>query len=82
MSSCLSPFLYFHILILSQFTIAFGEIVKVFPSANCPYHGVKVTFFGKSAKVLTGEFSTFTIKSLQNNTSDALDENLDYNFNS
>ena len=36
-------------------------------------------------KVLSGEFSSFTIKSLQNNTSNVmgkieLDENLDYNF--
>ena len=41
---------------------------KVFPSSNCPYHGVKVTCFGKSVKVLTGEFSTFTIKIFANVT--------------
>ena len=40
-------------------------VYKVFPSTNCPYHGVKVTWFGKSVKVLTREFSAFTIKSLR-----------------
>ena len=45
---------------------------KLFPCTKCPYHGVKVTCFGKSVNVLTGEFSTFTIKSLQNNTSNAI----------
>ena len=46
--------------------------VKVFPSTNCPYRGVKVTCFGKSVKVLTREFSTFAISSLQNNTYNAV----------
>ena len=45
---------------------------KVFPSTNCPCRGVKVTYFGQSVKVLTGQFSTFTIKSLQYNTSNAI----------
>ena len=48
------------------------QTFKVFPSTNCSYHGVKVTCFGKSVKILSGEFSTFTIKSLQNNTSNAI----------
>ena len=43
--------------------------LKVFPSTISPYHGVKVTHFGKSVKFLTREFSTFTTKSLQNNIS-------------
>ena len=47
-------------------------VFRVFPSTNCLYLGVKVTCFGKSVKILTGEFSTFTIKSLQNNTSNAI----------
>ena len=33
-----------------------------------PIPGVKVTYFGKSEKVLTGVFSTFIIKSLENDT--------------
>ena len=41
--------------------------VKVFPCTNCQYGGVKVTCFGKSVRVLIGEFSTFTIQSLPNN---------------
>ena len=49
-------------------------IFKVFPSTICPYHGVKVhvTCFRISVKVPTGEFPTFTIESLQNNTSNAI----------
>ena len=43
-------------------------MIKVFPSTDCPYRGVKVTCFGKSVTVLTREFSTFAIKPLQNNT--------------
>ena len=49
-----------------------GPLFKVFSSTNCPYRGVKVTCFGKSVKVLIGEFTTFTIKSLQNNTSNVI----------
>ena len=45
---------------------------KVFLSTNCPYRGVKVPCFGKRVKVLTGEFSAFTIKSLQDNTTNAI----------
>ena len=41
---------------------------KVFPSTNCPYHGVKIACLGISVKSLTREFSTFALKSLQNNT--------------
>ena len=47
-------------------------VFKVFPSTNSPYLGVKVTCFGKSVTFLTGEFSIFTIKSLQNNTSNTI----------
>ena len=46
---------------------------------------MKVTCFGKSMNVLTGEISAFTIKSLQNNTFDTIGKlnlNLDYNFDS
>ena len=39
--------------------------LKVFPSTNCLYRGVKETCFRKSVRVFTGEFSAFTIKSLQ-----------------
>ena len=46
--------------------------LKVFHSTNCPYRGEKVTCFGKSVKVLKGEFSAFTFYSLQNNTSNAI----------
>ena len=45
--------------------------IKLFPRTNCPYHGVKVTCFEKKREVLTGEFSTVTLNSLQNNTSNA-----------
>ena len=42
--------------------------LKVFPSTDCPYRGVKVACFGiKSVKVLIREFSIFAIKALQNN---------------
>ena len=46
----------------------FKFIIKVFPSTNCFHRGEKDTCFGKSVKVLTREFQTFTIKSLQYNT--------------
>ena len=47
-------------------------MLMVFPSTNCPYRVVKVTRFGKSVNVHSGLFSTFTVKSLQNNTSNAI----------
>ena len=57
----------FHTSIVTDLRIRiFFIIYKVFPCTNCPYHGGKVTYFGKSVKVLTGEFSIFTIKSVQN----------------
>ena len=45
--------------------------VMVFPITNCPYRGVKLNMFWEKHEVLIGEFSTFTIKSLQNNTYNA-----------
>ena len=54
---------------MSSASVMIGALrVKVFPSNDCPYRGVKVTCFGKSVTVLKREFSTFAIKSLQNNT--------------
>ena len=50
------------------------SLIKVFSSTNCPYHGMKVTCFGKSMKVFTGALSSFTIKSLQNNTYNAINK--------
>ena len=52
-------------------TEACGKHFQVFPSINCPNRGVKDVLV-KSLKVPTGEFSAFTIKSLQNNTSHAI----------
>ena len=46
--------------------------LKVFPYTDYPYHGGKVTCFGKSVKSLTREFSTFVIKCLQNDTYNAI----------
>ena len=47
--------------------------LRYYPAgANCPYRGVQVTCFGKSLNILTGEISTFTIISLQNNTNNAI----------
>ena len=57
---------------IQVFVFTRNHHLNVFPNTNCPYHDVKVTCFGKSVKVLTGEFSTFTIKSLQINTSNAI----------
>ena len=50
------------------------SLIKVFSSTNCPYHGMKVTCFGKSVKVFTGALSSFTIKSLQNDTYNAINK--------
>ena len=75
--------MYWRIFILLILIVSYGYYIccrsysfsylKVFPSSNCPYHGVKVKCYGKkSIQVPTREFSTFTIKSVQRNTYDVI----------